>query len=107
MWARVVDRRAACAVIAMASRQRKELFSCHLPAAKHFGLLYPRELRRGGNVGRYWARRALLRWPNFSTQIKRAINHAHVTVSLWKIPQHAPIYRIKFIGQQANVVAAR
>jgi hypothetical protein len=38
-----------------------------------------------------WYRRALLRWPDFSTQIKRAINHAHVTVGLWKIAQHAPI----------------
>src|SRR4029077_9115634 len=54
-----------------------------------------------------WYRRALLRWPDFSTQIKCAINHAHVTVGLWKIPQHAPIERIEFLGQQANVIAVQ
>jgi hypothetical protein len=26
---------------------------------------------------------------------------------LWKIPQHAPIWWIEFLSQQANVIAAR
>ena len=30
-----------------------------------------------------------------------------MTVSLRKIAQHAPIERIEFLGQQANVIAAR
>jgi hypothetical protein len=50
---------------------------------------------------------ALLSWPNLATEVKRAINDADVTVSLWKIAQHSAFEGIKFLCQQANVVATR
>jgi hypothetical protein len=50
---------------------------------------------------------ALLSWPNLATEVKRAINDADVTVSLWKIAQHSAVEGIKFLRQQANVIAAR